>query len=98
MNVWSWLRLLRKSAGGWRKDLPDLTLQGTNGTSGRLYGPTCRQDEVFGSSAGPFVSKVHEASQWARNFAICACSRLFQHGVTRGSGGAILDRVLLSLI
>ena len=26
----------------------------------------------------PFVSKVHEASQWARNFALCACRRGFQ--------------------
>ena len=77
-NVRIWLRLLKKSVDRWCEDLPDLILQRTNGTSGRLYGPTQRQDEVLGSSAGSFVSKVHEASQWARNFAICACRGLFQ--------------------
>ena len=31
-----------------------MILRGTNGSRGRLYGPTRRQDEVLGSSAGPF--------------------------------------------
>ena len=46
----------------------------------------------------PFVSKVHEASQWARNFALCACRRVFQQprlkadpGLTEGSGALVAN-------
>ncbi len=46
--------MLKKSACGWHEELPDLILQGTNGTKGHLNGPTRRQDRVWGSSAGPF--------------------------------------------
>jgi hypothetical protein len=59
---------------GWREALGivQFSIEGTNPSRGRLCGPTRRQDEFLGWSAGPFVSKIHEANQWARNFALCA--------------------------
>ena len=78
LNVRSWLRLLKKSAVGWREDLPDLILQGTNGNRGHLNGSTRPQDRVSGASAGPPVSIVQNTACWARIFEPWAVNRLFQ--------------------
>ena len=58
-----WLRLLKKSAFRWRKNLSDLILQGTNGTRGHLNGPMRPQDGVSGTFADPFVSMMRYTAQ-----------------------------------
>ncbi len=45
------------------KDLRDFNFRGTDGSRGHLYDTMRSQDEVLGPSAGPFVSKVHEANR-----------------------------------
>jgi hypothetical protein len=69
---------LKKSAVRWREILPDLILQGRNGTRGHFNGSTSRQDRILGASANPFVSMMRNTAQWARNFMPCAFRRLFQ--------------------
>ncbi|MFT7571332.1 MAG: hypothetical protein ACI9JL_002374 [Paracoccaceae bacterium] len=59
---------MKNSAGKWQQDLPDLFLQGPDGSRRRLSGSMRRQDEDLGSSAGPFVSMMHAGAQWAINF------------------------------
>ena len=60
------------------KDLRDFNFRGTDGSRGHLYDTMRSQDEVFGQSAGPFVSKVHEANRCAINFARYAKNGVLQ--------------------
>jgi hypothetical protein len=65
---------------GWEVALgfAQFILKGTDDSRGRLHGSMGRQDEVLGSSAGPFVLMIHAEVQWAINFVQCACRGVFQ--------------------
>ena len=70
--------LLKNSPISRRENLPILILQERVGTRGHLSGSKSRQEGILSVAASPFVSMMHDTTQWTRIFPPYLLKRVFQ--------------------